>query len=66
MKKKKDLSKILKFYIIFRNWVQKAFSSVRDDPDKDRMEAILKEKLTDAFTSGKAFTTNWDVEPLPL
>ncbi|XP_060591986.1 leukocyte receptor cluster member 8 homolog isoform X2 [Ruditapes philippinarum] len=49
-----------------KNWVQKAFSSVRDDPDKDRMEAILKEKLTDAFTSGKAFTTNWDVEPLPF
>ncbi|XP_053393321.1 leukocyte receptor cluster member 8 homolog isoform X2 [Mercenaria mercenaria] len=49
-----------------KNWVQKAFSSVRDDPDKDRMEAILKEKLTDAFTSGKAFTTNWDIEPLPF
>ncbi|KAL4240726.1 Leukocyte receptor cluster (LRC) member 8 [Mactra antiquata] len=49
-----------------KKWVQKAFGSVKNDQDKDKMESILKERLTDAFTSGRAFTTDWDNEPLPF
>lgn len=50
----------------FRNWVQRAFASVKNAEEKDKMEAILKDKLTDAFTSGSAFTIDWENEPLPL
>lgn len=39
---------------------------MKNAEEKDKMEAILKDKLTDAFTSGTAFTTDWDKEPLPL
>ena len=53
--------------VLCRNWVQRAFMSVKDaDEKKDEMENILRQKLTDAFTSGLAWKINWDVEPLPL
>ncbi|XP_052268279.1 leukocyte receptor cluster member 8 homolog [Dreissena polymorpha] len=48
-----------------KNWVQRAFASVSAE-NKDKMEGILKVKLTAAFTSGTAFTTDWDSTPLPL
>lgn len=41
--------------------------SVKDaDEKKDEMENILRQKLTEAFTSGQAWKINWDNEPLPL
>ena len=36
------------------------------DDKKDEMENILRQKLTDAFTSGLAWKIDWDSEPLPL
>ncbi|WAQ96773.1 LENG8-like protein [Mya arenaria] len=48
-----------------RNWVQRAFASVPPEK-KDKMEGILKVRLTAAFTAGTAFHTDWDKMPLPF
>ena len=47
-------------------FVQRCFSSVKDPRDKDVVEALLREKLTQAFNSGVAQTKNWDNEALPV
>lgn len=49
-----------------RDYVQRAFSSVSDTDEKDKMETVLKELLTDVFSTGKAWSTDWSREPLPL
>lgn len=49
-----------------RDYVQRAFSSVADTEEKDKMETVLKELLTDVFSTGKAWSTDWSREPLPL
>lgn len=52
--------------MICRDYVQRAFSSVTDAEEKDKMEVVLKELLTSVFSNGKAWTTDWSREPLPL
>ena len=46
-------------------YVQRCFASASSDGEKDRMERLLKQKLTEVFQSGDEYTTKWDVEPLP-
>lgn len=46
-------------------YVQRCFTSAASNGEKDRMERLLKQKLTDVFQSGHEYTTKWDVEPLP-
>lgn len=50
---------------VFRRYVQRAFSSVNDNKDKDEVEKLLRAKLTEAFNSGRVNTMDWDTEPLP-
>ncbi|RWS16205.1 leukocyte receptor cluster member 8-like isoform X2 [Dinothrombium tinctorium] len=48
-----------------KNYVNRAFASCSDDKVKDRVEKVLKEKLTLAYNKGVVWTTDWDREPLP-
>ena len=48
-----------------KDYVHRCFSSVKDDRDKDVMEAKLKMMLTAAFSDGTALTRDWDHEPVP-
>ena len=48
-----------------KQFVHRCFSSVKDDRDKDAMEAKLKVKLTAAFGDGTALTHDWEHEPIP-
>jgi len=48
-----------------KQFVHRCFSSVKDDSDKDLMEAKLKVMLTAAFGSGTALTHDWDHEQIP-
>ena len=46
-------------------YVQRCFASATSNTEKDRMERLLKQKLTDVFESGNERATNWAVELLP-
>ena len=50
---------------IFREYVQRAFASVSNEVEKDRVESALKEKIEQAFTEGVALTKDWSQEPIP-
>ena len=52
--------------LIFRQYVERSFASVRAD-QKDQMEELLKVKLTSVFTSDKTSVTDvdWESEPVP-
>ena len=47
-------------------YVQRCFSSVRNDCDKDHMEKLLRQVLTDAFNTGTSNTKEWSKEPVPI
>jgi hypothetical protein len=49
-----------------RDYVNRAFSACLNELDKDRVEIILKGKLTIAHHEGNLFTKDWSTEPLPL
>ncbi|PVD38788.1 hypothetical protein C0Q70_01411 [Pomacea canaliculata] len=49
-----------------KEYVQRAFASAQNETEKDRMEALLKEKLQRAFDDGSAATKDWANEPLPV
>ncbi|RUS70362.1 hypothetical protein EGW08_021876 [Elysia chlorotica] len=50
-----------------KDYVQRAFASVTNEKEKDQVERVLKEKLTNIFNSpGGANAVNWAEEPLPL
>ena len=48
-----------------REYVNRAFSACTNELDKDRIEIILKGKLTKAHHEGVLFTKDWSAEPLP-
>ena len=48
-----------------RDYVNRAFSACVNELDKDRIEIILKGKLTKAHHEGVLFTKDWTKEPLP-
>ena len=48
-----------------REYVNRAFSQCLNELDKDRIEIILKGKLTKAHHEGVLFTKDWLAEPLP-
>ena len=48
-----------------RNYVQRAFASAVNEVQKDCIEKHLKEKLTQVFNDGTAYTTDWDKESIP-
>lgn len=48
-----------------RDYVNRAFSACVNELDKDRIEIILKGKLTKAHHEGVLFTKDWTIEPLP-
>lgn len=56
----------LNFFFFCREYVQRAFASAQNETEKDRMEALLKEKLQRAFDDGSAATKDWANEPLPV
>uniref|UniRef100_A0A915JEH8 Uncharacterized protein n=1 Tax=Romanomermis culicivorax TaxID=13658 RepID=A0A915JEH8_ROMCU len=47
------------------DYVERAYVHCSTDEEKDRVEKILKQKLTPLLQSGAAWTINWDKEPLP-
>ncbi|KAI7697154.1 Leukocyte receptor cluster member 8 -like protein [Sarcoptes scabiei] len=49
-----------------QDYVNRAFSSFEDELDKDRVEIILKGKLTLAMKDGTFYTKDWRNEPLPV
>ena len=58
---------VYKYYCFFpRDYVQRAFASVSNEMEKDRVEAVLKEKIEKAFNEGAAMLKDWSKEPLPL
>ena len=48
-----------------KDYVSRAFASVRNEGDRDMIQDLLKKKLTDAFNSGRTKLIDWDKEPLP-
>lgn len=46
--------------------MQRAFASVSNEMEKDRVEAALKEKIEQSFKENSALTKDWSKEPLPL
>ena len=48
-----------------KDYVQRAFASCDSESDKDKIEAKLKEVLTNSFKDGTAWTKDWDKQPLP-
>ncbi|CAG2100725.1 unnamed protein product [Medioppia subpectinata] len=48
-----------------KEYVNRAFSACINELDKDRIEIILKGKLTKAHHEGALFTKDWNAEPLP-
>ena len=61
------LDYVTKNYLLnCREYVQRAFASVSNEGEKDRVEAALKEKIEQAFNEGSAMTKDWSQEPLPL
>lgn len=49
-----------------KNYVHRAFASCKNDLDKDRVEIILKGKITLAHNNNTLWDTDWDNVPLPL
>lgn len=49
-----------------KNYVNRAFAACFNIVDKDRIEIILKGKLTLAYNEGTIWAKDWDKEPLPL
>ncbi|KAH7643972.1 uncharacterized protein LOC124493505 isoform X2 [Dermatophagoides farinae] len=49
-----------------QDYVNRAFALSNNDLDKDRIEIILKGKLTLALKNGTLYTKDWKKEPLPL
>ena len=49
-----------------KDYVSRAFASVRNEGDRDSIQDLLKKKLTDAFNNGRTKLIDWDKEPLPL
>ncbi|XP_059155155.1 leukocyte receptor cluster member 8 homolog [Physella acuta] len=50
-----------------KDYVQRAFASVVNEHQKDQVERVLKEKLTNIFNSpGGANAIDWENEPLPI
>ena len=59
--------KINENIFFYRDYVQRAFGSVTNENEKDKVERILKDKLTKIFNSeGGANAVNWRDEPLPM
>lgn len=55
------------FFLNLRDYVQRAFASVVNEHQKDQVERVLKEKLTNIFNSpGGANAVDWENEPLPM
>nr|CAG4650064.1 EOG090X0431 [Sida crystallina] len=48
-----------------RSYVERCYAMCTNMVDKDRVEIILKGKLTSAARSGSILTKDWDKEPLP-
>ena len=48
-----------------KEYVSRAFASVRNEEERDLIQDLLKKKLTDAFNSGTTKLIDWDQEPLP-
>ena len=48
-----------------KEYVSRAFASVRNEAERDLIQDLLKKKLTDAFNSGTTKLIDWDKEPLP-
>ncbi|ESP01083.1 hypothetical protein LOTGIDRAFT_140003 [Lottia gigantea] len=48
-----------------KKYVQKAFATFAHESHKDQIESILKERLTEVFKSGDAWSIDWENEPLP-
>ncbi|KAG1706987.1 Leukocyte receptor cluster member 8 [Nymphon striatum] len=48
-----------------KNYVSRAFNQCVTDLDKDRVEIMLKGKITKAFSDGIISTKNWELEPFP-
>ena len=48
-----------------KEYVSRAFASVKDEKDRDLIQDLLKRKLTDAFNTGRSKMIDWDREPLP-
>ena len=53
-------------FFLRREYVNRCFSKCVTDVDKDRVEIILKGKITNAVNNNALWTKNWDAEPLPL
>ena len=49
-----------------QDYVNRAFALSNNDLDKDRIEIILKGKLTLALKNGTLYSKDWKKEPLPL
>ncbi|OQR94485.1 leukocyte receptor cluster member 8 [Achlya hypogyna] len=47
-------------------YVERAFQQARNEGDKTRIQAILKEKISSALTANQLWSKNWNAEPLPL
>nr|CAG4638367.1 EOG090X0431 [Cyclestheria hislopi] len=48
-----------------RRYVERCFAKCKSVVDKDRVEIILKGKITSASREGTALSKDWDNEPLP-
>lgn len=48
-----------------RRYVERCFAMCQTSVDKDRVEIILKGKISSASRGGLAFSKDWDNEPLP-
>ncbi len=48
-----------------RRYVERCFAMCTNTMDKDRVEIILKGKLTSASRDQSVLTKDWDKEPLP-
>ncbi|KAK6187832.1 hypothetical protein SNE40_005769 [Patella caerulea] len=46
-------------------YVQKAFATFSHESQKDQIESILKDRLTQAFNSGDVWKIDWANEPMP-
>ena len=47
------------------DYISRAFSSCRNDTEKDKTEKYLKNILEGRLKSGSAYEIDWENEPLP-
>merc|ERR1719223_483102 len=47
------------------DYISRAFSSCRNDQEKDKTESYLKDLLNGRLKSGSAYEIDWESEPLP-